>query len=241
MGQSSLKGLGLNGFIKKIPLTGPQWSEVVFDDLLSCHLKLLGPESSDTFDWTSLVLGWAKSSLGHFYNICINLNQLFGQPNTCYMINITSRDHNPDQHEVVCASIFHRIVQPLSKESWVARGKLQDGLQNTFDTSVKLMVDILLNKAPLAILECLRNSFQLKKASCGMNQDKVRFTCPESSPLTSLIKTLSTYWTNWWFICVCVGGGGGWRRNTLLNPFKSNQLKINLVSYLALISEVSKN
>lgn len=42
------------------------------------------------------------------------------------------------------------------------------------------------------------------------------------------------------YLCVCGGGVGG-RRNTLLNPFKSNQLKINLVSYLALISEVSKN
>ena len=28
--------------------------------------------------------------------------------------------------------------------------------------------------------------------------------------------------------------------NTLLNPFKSNQLKINLVYYLALISQVSQ-
>lgn len=123
-----LEGLALNGFIKKIPLTGPQWLEVASDDLLSCHLKLLGTESSDTFDWTTVLLGWAKSSLGHFHNIRINLNQLFGQPNTCYMISITSRDHNPDQREVICASIFHRIVQPLSKASWVAWGKLQDGL-----------------------------------------------------------------------------------------------------------------
>ena len=37
-------------------------------------------------------------------------------------------------------------------------------------------------------------------------------------------------------VCVCVWGGG-----TLLNPFKPNQLKINLVSYLAPISQVSQN
>lgn len=69
------------------------------------------------------------------------------------MINITSRNHSLEQHKVVCASIFHRIVKPLSKESWVAWDKLQDGLQNTFDISGKLMADILLNRSPLAILE----------------------------------------------------------------------------------------
>ena len=77
-----------------------------------------------------------------------------------------------------------------------------------------------------------------------MNQDKVRFTCPKSSPLTSLIKTLSIFLNQLVvYLCVCGGGGGGGggRRNTLLITFKSNQLKINLVSYLALISQVSKN
>ena len=78
-----------------------------------------------------------------------------------------------------------------------------------------------------------------------MNQDKVRFTCPKYSPLTSLIKTLSIFLSQlvvYLCVCVCVCVGVCvCLRGTLLNPFKPNQLKINLVSYLALISQVSQN